>query len=104
MDVRRSKLEQGEERTERVTAMEEFFEEELLYSRLPHSKEVWWTAVGESLVCKEDPENASDCGCEKATIIGHLTRKVSQVCSLFLRRGDTIECTVTANWVQEIFS
>ena len=32
------------------------------------------------------------CGCEKGTIIGHLARKVSRVCSLFLRREGTIEC------------
>ena len=27
-------------------------------------------------------------------IIGHLPRKVSRVCSLFLRRGGSIQCTV----------
>ena len=28
-------------------------------------------------------------------VIGHLPRKVSRVCSLFLRRGGHIHCTVT---------
>ena len=35
------------------------------------------------------------CGCDKGTITGHLACKVSRVCSLFLRWGGTIECTVT---------
>ena len=35
------------------------------------------------------------CGCEKGTIIGHLPRKVSRVCSLLCdREVATIECTV----------
>ena len=35
------------------------------------------------------------CDCEIGTIIGHLPWKLSQVCSLFLQQGGTIECTVT---------
>ena len=59
-------------------------------------KAVWKAVLGESLVCEGDPKNASICyGCEKGTMIGHLPRKVSQVCFLFLRREGTIECTVT---------
>ena len=51
-------------------------------------KEVWEAAVGESLVCKREPENTSDrytvaVKKEKGTLIGHLPRKVSRVCSLF---------------------
>ena len=46
--------------------------------------------VGESLVCERDPENASDRYAvavkKEGTIMGHLPRKVSRVCSLFLRR------------------
>ena len=29
------------------------------------------------------------------TVVGHLPQKISRVCSLFLCRGDMIECTVT---------
>ena len=32
---------------------------------------------------------------KEGTIIGHLPQKVLWVCSLFLQRGGTIECTVT---------
>ena len=64
MDVRRSKLEQGEECAERETSMEEFIKRS--YIRGYHVyKEVWWTAVGESLVCERDPENASDAAVRK---------------------------------------
>ena len=49
--------------------------------------------VGESLVCERDPENASDRYAvavkNEGTIIGHLPRKVSRVCSLFLRARAT---------------
>ena len=65
MDVSRDKLEQGEECTERVTAMEEFFERNC-YTRGYHVyKEVWGavvgeSVVGESVVGEREPENASD--------------------------------------------
>ena len=62
MDVRRGKLEQGEERMEIVTAMEESFERNCS-TRDYHIQfvyeEVWGAAVGESLVCEREPENAS---------------------------------------------
>ena len=60
MDVGRGKLEQGEERTERVTAMEEFFERNCCTRGYHIYKEVWGAAVGESLVYEREPENASD--------------------------------------------
>ena len=49
--------------------------------------------------CEREPRNAKD-GYAVAvkkdrTVIGHLPRKVSRVCSLFLRRGGSIHCTVT---------
>ena len=54
-------------------------------------------AVGESLLCKRALKcfQSTHCSCEKGTIIGYLSRKVSRVCSLFsVRRGGTIKCTV----------
>ena len=32
---------------------------------------------------------------KNGTVIGHLPQKVSRVCSLFLRKGGTIDCVVT---------
>ena len=47
------------------------------------------SAVGESLVCERESENASNryavATKKEGTIIGHLLRKVSRVCSQFLR-------------------
>ena len=62
-------------------------------------REIWEAATGEVLVCEREPRNARDRyavavkkdGC----VIGHLPRKVSRVCSLFLRRGGSIHCMVT---------
>ena len=51
------------------------------------------------MICEREPENASDRYAvavkKEGTIIGHLPRKLSWVCSLFLRRGGAIKCTVT---------
>ena len=62
-------------------------------------KEIWEAAAGEVLMCEREPHNALDRYAvavkKTGTIIGHLPRKLSRVCSLFLRRGGTIECTVT---------
>ena len=60
---------------------------------------IWTAAIGEELVCSREPTNATDryaVTVEKdGTIIGHLPRKISKVCSVFLRRGGSINCTVT---------
>ena len=52
-------------------------------------------------MCEREPENASGRYAvavkKEGTIIGYLFRKLSRVCSLFLRGGGTMpmECTVT---------
>ena len=62
-------------------------------------QEVWVAAVGEELVCEREPDNSHDryAVAVKRTgiIIGHLPRKLSKLCSLFLRRGGIILCTVS---------
>ena len=62
-------------------------------------KEIWEAVVGEILACEREPKNAADRYAvavkKDGTIIGHLPRKVSGVCSLFVRRGRIIHCTVT---------
>ena len=62
-------------------------------------REIWEAAVGEVLICEREPRNAKDGYAvavkKDGTVIGHLPRKVSRVCSLFLRRGGSIHCTVT---------
>ena len=62
-------------------------------------REIWEAAVGQVLICEREPRNVKDryaVAVQKdGTVIGHLPRKVSRVCSLFLRRGGSIHCTVT---------
>ena len=62
-------------------------------------KEVWEAAIGEVLECHREPTNATDryavAVTKAATVIGRLPRKLSKVCSLFLRRGGSIRSTVT---------
>ena len=54
-----------------------------------HNK-VWAATVGEALVCEREPKNTSDRYAvavkNKETITEHLPRKLSRLCSLFLRR------------------
>ena len=54
-------------------------------------KELWAATVGEALVCERKPKNASDLYAvavkNEGTIIGHLPRKLSRVCSLFYATG-----------------
>ena len=87
--VSRGKLEQGEETHGETNCHGRVFQRELLYSRLPHI-----SAVGESLVCEGESENASNryavATKKEGTIMGHLPRKVLRVCSQFLRRGGTV--------------
>ena len=78
--------------------MEEF--ERPCYIRGYHIyQEVWTAAVGEELVCEREPHNSHHCYSvalkRMEIIIGHLPRKLSKQCSLFLRRGGSIFCTVS---------
>jgi hypothetical protein len=62
-------------------------------------KEIWEAATGEVLICERELHNSRDrytvAVKRMGMIIGHLPRKLSRVRSLFLRRGGTIDCTVT---------
>ena len=81
-----------EERTERVTAMEKFFERNCIRGYHIYKK-VWTATVEEALVCKREPKNSSNQYAvavkNEGTITEHLARKLSWVCSLFLRRRST---------------
>lgn len=63
-------------------------------------KEIWEAVIRERLVCERQPENQRDryaVAIKKndGTIIGHVPRKISKLCSLFLLRGGSIECIVS---------
>lgn len=61
-------------------------------------RHIWAAAVGEELECAREPTNASDrysvAVIKDGVIVGHLPKRISRVCSLFLRRGGSILCTV----------
>ena len=54
-------------------------------------KGIWNAAIGEVLVCEREPHNVEDRYAiavkKDETVIGHLPRNLSRVCSLFVRRG-----------------
>ena len=62
---------------------------------------IWTAAIGEELLCEREPTNAVDryavAVVRNSTIIGHLPRRISKICSLFLRRGGSICCTVSGS-------
>ena len=62
---------------------------------------IWTATVGEVLECVREPSNVIDRYAVAVTknqiVVGHLPKKISRVCSLFLRRGGTIQCEVTGN-------
>ena len=65
-------------------------------------KEIWDPVNGEVLLCEREIGNSSDPlavavmkrldGEDK--IVGHLPRRISPLCSAFIRRGGTIKCIV----------
>ena len=60
---------------------------------------IWEAALGERIGCVREPFNANDRYAvalkKDSAVIGHLPQKTSPICSLFIRRGGTIECIVT---------
>ena len=60
---------------------------------------IWAAALGEQIGCVREPLNAMDryavAPKKHGAVIGHLPQKISRICLLFIRRGGTIECTVT---------
>ena len=64
-------------------------------------KKVWDVVIEEKLQCKRELDNKSDRYAvavkKDGTIIGHLPRAISQACSLFLRRGNSISCRVAGH-------
>ena len=57
--------------------------------------------VGKELICQRELGNPRDpfamSVLNKTTIFGHVPRKVSVICSMFLQTGGTIYCTVIGN-------
>ena len=61
-------------------------------------QDIWTPAVGEELDCIREPTNSSDryavAVVKDGLTVGHLPKRISRTCSLFLLRGGTILCTI----------
>ena len=63
---------------------------------------IWTPVLGELLSCKRELGNAKDqyavvvCRVD-GIVIGHIPRKVSFLCAIFIRRGGTIQCIVNGD-------
>ena len=61
-------------------------------------KVIWAAAIGEEVECRREPTNFHDryavAVIKDGNTIGHLPRKLSKICSLFLKRGGYIRCHV----------
>jgi len=70
-----------------------------IYGEFTLYEEMWVAAAGEVLECMRVPHNVQGRYTvtvkKMGTIMRHLPRRLSRVCSLFLRWGGTISCTVT---------
>ena len=65
----------------------------------------WTPFVGEKLMCKQESGNRSnpyamavlksESSSESSRVVGHMPRKLSAACSLFLDLGGTVDCVIT---------
>ena len=63
-------------------------------------KDAWNPTIGDELDCLRDCANVIGNAVSvidplTKAIVGHLPKKISKVCSLFLHRGGTVRCEVT---------
>ena len=62
---------------------------------------MWSAVIDEEFPCKREDGNHFDpfavAVCNGDMVIGHVPRKISFVCSLYIRRGSEIHCRVTGS-------
>ena len=63
-------------------------------------KDIWEAAIREELPCEREARNSKDRYAitvkKDGTVVGHLSRKISHLCSIFLRRGNIVCCMSTS--------
>ena len=61
-------------------------------------QDIWTPTTGECLSCQTEDSNAFDLYAvairKSANVIGHVPRKISAACSLFIQRGGTLTCII----------
>ena len=64
-------------------------------------KDIWAAVHGEELPCERETGNRVDAFAvavmKDGTVVGHVPKKISSICSLYLRRGRSIICRVTGS-------
>ena len=62
-------------------------------------QEIWIAAVGEELPCVRETDNHRDpfaVAVERSGVtVGHIPKKISSICSMFMRRGGMMNCRIT---------
>ena len=62
-------------------------------------QELWEAVIGDELQCQRERDNPADnyaVAVRKGrTVVGHLPRRLSRHCALFIPRGGTIHCSPT---------
>ena len=77
----------------------EFYTIEVIVRGYHVYKEIWFASVGEELSCVREVDNYCDpfaaAVVKSGVVVGDVPSKISTVCSMFLRRGGTIDCRIT---------
>ena len=62
---------------------------------------IWTSTLGEELQCVTEDSNNNDpypvAVMKRDDIVGHVPRRISAACSLFLRRRGVIDCIITGS-------
>ena len=62
-------------------------------------RDIWVAVVGEEVSCRRKPTNWEDrfavAVVKDSNIVSHVPRKISSICSLFLKQSEGIICHVT---------
>ena len=63
-------------------------------------KEIFMPTIGKILQSRREPDNSYDnfvvAIIEDDIVVGHVPRNISVLCNLFLKKGGTISCVITA--------
>ena len=92
-------LVESKSRCDQRTALMETFQMESCVRGYHIYKELWEATIGENLECQRERDNPSDTYAvavkKGGTVVGHLPRRLSRLCALFIRRGGAITCIPT---------
>ena len=77
-----------------------YFEIQAMIRGYHQYKQIWDTKFGEQLEFQRETGNPHDIFAVEVLksgtgVVGHIPKKISSICSLFLRRGGAIHCTMT---------